>query len=958
MDGPRVIADRYTLRRLLGRGGSGAVWLADDTHAARPVAVKLLAMAVDADLGQLARELAALEALEVPGVARLLDHGQVDGRAFLVLDYIDGDPFPGAFGDSWERLAIPTTALLHTLAAMHAAGVVHRDLKPDNVLVDAQGRPTVLDFGLARVGSGEHTRSGMVLGTPAWQAPEQMMGEVADARTDLYALGLMLFAALADGPAHPGTDPQSLMWQRLMEPTPSLAERAPATPEHVVAVVDRLLARERADRLASAEETLAGLAAAQRSIPEMGDPALWMAVADALRAGRGVSVGGPSGSGRTWCLDRVSGVLADEGCAVLRLRPAEAVFASLTGVLEIDALAGEGGATLPTRVAAALAERLAAGAVLLADDGVDPWTAEILAHTPGPIARVVDGPADVTLRPWTEAELRPLFAGPDRILHLQTDGAQALHRRTGGLARRVVEQVRRWVAGQIARWTDRGLYVSREMLLRLASRPATLVEADQPPLAGALGRLTAWLHLCWPHTGLDVLDAVIDQPRWAIEVMLASLVQREAARQLDDGRYEPQVPATGLQSWTEADRLAAQRRIGAALPAGAEGRLRHVRATGTRQAIVMEVLAQARRLADLGRTAGAVGLLLDALTEAQDQRSDMEETLVELSISEQGPDLRTRVANALTQPPLRLMMHAALEVGASRVGPALEELDTRSPFGNPRLEQARTELRVAARLRTGRSDEAAALLDALPAPVNPAFKAQWASWRGLIAYQRLDFARAARLHREAMAHPSRRLKAGINLAFALLEDFRFDEAARAAADLLTEARSRRLAVNEAFAWRLLRSARYRAEHADVPDEQLVEAALHVCPARLAALIALNEAAFAWRMGHPALSLLLAPPRALQQRAVSVLARALDPREDDLAAVSMHALEVGMPRIRLQISGLLAMRGFQDARLTQCVPQDAASVPRVRWDARLEVISVHEALHALGMARAQTVDHAT
>jgi serine/threonine protein kinase len=200
--GAGLLAGRYRLSHVIGRGGFGEVWEAHDTLANRAVAVKRFDTARDGltERRRVRREIAVLRALRLPGVVALYDEGEDGGRPFLVMERVEGRDFPGrATPCPWSSLEALARALVGTLAGVHAVGVLHRDLKPSNVLVSESGGVTVLDFGIARfTASGARTLSadGALVGTPDYLAPEQLAGGDASERSDLYALGVMLYEAL------------------------------------------------------------------------------------------------------------------------------------------------------------------------------------------------------------------------------------------------------------------------------------------------------------------------------------------------------------------------------------------------------------------------------------------------------------------------------------------------------------------------------------------------------------------------------------------------------------------------------------------------------------------------------------------------------------------------------------------------------------------------------------------
>ncbi|MCE9637837.1 MAG: serine/threonine protein kinase [Planctomycetes bacterium] len=195
----RVIGRRWRLVGLLGVGSAGAVYETEDAETGRRAALKLVHGLSGARRLAMRREASYLRWLRLPGVAQLIDDGSDGSAVFCVTEIVRGVAFPGAgHRETWAKLEPVALRLLGTVGAMHAAGVIHRDLKPANVLVDSAGVPTVLDLGIsADAAPGARRAPHDESGTPAYSAPEQLRGEHVDARADLYAVGVMLFEALA-----------------------------------------------------------------------------------------------------------------------------------------------------------------------------------------------------------------------------------------------------------------------------------------------------------------------------------------------------------------------------------------------------------------------------------------------------------------------------------------------------------------------------------------------------------------------------------------------------------------------------------------------------------------------------------------------------------------------------------------------------------------------------------------
>ncbi|MCK6502526.1 serine/threonine protein kinase [Myxococcota bacterium] len=261
--GGERIADRYRTFERLGQGANGRVYRAVDRISGEHVAVKLVPAPTARELERVRAEVTALRWLRLPGVAALRDDGLEGDEYFVVMDLVRGRPFLGPRRQPWEQVAQGVLAFLENLARVHLAGVVHRDLKPANVLVDELGQPVIVDLGLARgrALSEDWNRSG----TPRYVAPEQALGEACGPQADLYSLGVMLYEALSGGflpqpvAMRPGVSPKDILAERVHSPPRPLAEVAPGVPAAVVAVVDRLVARDPAGRPASALEVLQAL---------------------------------------------------------------------------------------------------------------------------------------------------------------------------------------------------------------------------------------------------------------------------------------------------------------------------------------------------------------------------------------------------------------------------------------------------------------------------------------------------------------------------------------------------------------------------------------------------------------------------------------------------------------------------------------------------------------------------
>ena len=250
----------YVIREELGRGGMGVVYLADDTRLLRQVALK----ALSPDLGReqsgrerLRREARAAAGLSHPGIATVFALEEIGEELYLVCEYVAGQSLRKLLGSGplpMHQVLDIGSQIARTLAVAHAAGVVHRDLKPENIIRTPDGVVKVLDFGLARVqGLTTLTNAGIILGTPAYMAPEQALGQPLDFRTDVFALGVILYEMAS------GTNPfvarsiTATMMRIVETGAPALSEARPGSPLELDRIVALCLRKDPLDRYASTQ---------------------------------------------------------------------------------------------------------------------------------------------------------------------------------------------------------------------------------------------------------------------------------------------------------------------------------------------------------------------------------------------------------------------------------------------------------------------------------------------------------------------------------------------------------------------------------------------------------------------------------------------------------------------------------------------------------------------------------
>lgn len=1001
-----LLAGRYRLGPSIGLGGAGEVFESDDELTGQAVAIKLLNRASARRTPRVRREIAALRLLRLPGVVRLLDEGIWDSRPFLVMELAKGSPFPGDLPGgvrTWHELRDVAVALLEVIAQVHAAGVIHRDLKPSNVLVNDAGQPTILDFGLSGGPSlgPKITEDGTIVGTLEYLAPEQCRGEAPTVRTDLYALGVMLFQALTGRLPHDSEGPTGLLQDKLNRPAPRVRRLAPTMPYAVASAIDRMLDTEAQARPRSAEDVLTILAgaddqaAARRELPWLGDGKPADEIAESLLQGRCVHLRGGPGSGRSRLIREVTRRLIERGITTVATVPAREPFDSLAPVLgelqDIDASSLD---AARHHVQERLAQVLEGGCALVADDSdrLDRWSAEAIAalRTAG-AGRVLTASAepvseaeDRTLSPLAEADLRALFAGPERLLHIPSDAAAELFVRTRGRPASVVAEVAAWRRAGHAIRDGARIEVSRDALnvLGSATRPWMAYPDEQtqdpPELDPWLDDLLAHVELAWPHATEELLARITERPRWRLQADLHDLERLGGVRRSIDGRLRPGRSARSLLEWTESRRRQAHDALADALPPAAERRLYHLISAGRHLEVVQESRAVAATLRSAGQLGQAAAVLGEGLVAAREEGVDELPLLtdwVDIALASEAPEFIERILFELGRVQgggdglahLEGLCRAALAAHRGSHAHAEAILADVPPFEDVELERRRLAVLIA----VTRSDDGAAeaaVVDAVGSWARtsglPEMAAVVDGWTGLLRYRQGRFAESAELHSRAAEGKldlSGKLSSMLNCASACMEALDLQRARLLATEALEAARACRLFRYEARAEWLLRSIDYRAEVRGAPDVELAEAVARLGVPKLEGMVCVTEAAMAWRAGEldAARELAASACRAWRvEGALSALAlsEALlfactrTPSLREVLRVASDAMGLADAALGVQALGLLtdAVDG-PDSQWIAWARDAASRIPESRRGACGEVMSVNEALERLGAA---------
>lgn len=273
-----TLKGRYRIEELLGQGGMSAVYKATDPNLRRVVAIKLIHSHLADNpefLSRFEEEAAAVAKLRHPNIVQVYDFDHDEQTYYMVLEFVPGETLNArlkrlnqanrqlALNESLEYLAQVCDAVEYA----HRRGMVHRDIKPANIILDTQGQAILMDFGIVKiVGGDKHTATGAVLGTALYMSPEQIRGESAEPRSDIYSLGVTLFEMLSGNPPFQADSVMTVMMMHLSDPVPDLRDLRSGVPASVVEIIQKAMAKKPEDRYQSAAELAAALRRAQAQL--------------------------------------------------------------------------------------------------------------------------------------------------------------------------------------------------------------------------------------------------------------------------------------------------------------------------------------------------------------------------------------------------------------------------------------------------------------------------------------------------------------------------------------------------------------------------------------------------------------------------------------------------------------------------------------------------------------------
>ena len=257
---------RYHIEEKLGQGGMATVYKAYDTNLERDVAIKFIRRDAfpkeisDKVLKRFEREAKALARLAHPNIVRIYDYGEFEGSPYLVMEYVEGGTLKAYAGSPMPigqvvQLLLPVA---RALEYAHEENLIHRDVKPANILISKKGQPMLSDFGIAKIldleDSNTLTGTNVGVGTPEYMAPEQGLGRSVDARADVYSLGVMMFELVTGHKPYTADTPMAVVLKHVSDPLPKLGDYIPNVPANVEKVLFKALAKKPEDRFQNMEE--------------------------------------------------------------------------------------------------------------------------------------------------------------------------------------------------------------------------------------------------------------------------------------------------------------------------------------------------------------------------------------------------------------------------------------------------------------------------------------------------------------------------------------------------------------------------------------------------------------------------------------------------------------------------------------------------------------------------------
>lgn len=858
-----VVGGRYALGDELGCGGFGVVYAAHDRIEQRDVAVKFVALTSRVQMRRYGRELAALRRARVPGVVELLDDGNIGPWAYLVMSLVEGEWFPGprVVVGNFEALLPRAIAFLEALGRLHAAGVLHRDLKPGNVLVDGRGRVTIVDLGIAEdeTDPDRLRRGRSVIGTPAYMAPERGRGRTADVASDLYAAGVILAEALSGETPGAGSVPDV------------------EAPPDVVEMLERMLAARPTDRPKSAAQVLDVLRGhvpgdAALCLPRLGGDALVTAIVRAGEARRPLDLWGRPGSGKTRLLMDAMRELTDRGFQVLQVSNAS------DGVDPLAEIVETGARTLNQRLRERLVRRIEHGAVLFADDAddLDPDTRRALdeLRASGSVIRVTRAASHTLDVPYLQREdLVPLLRSSNRLYFLRDELADVLWSRTRGSPARVHGEIQSWVDAGLAKWCD-GLEVEPAALPRIKAAGVIAPESAHTVVVERLHEsvLSVWDVLSIAGSAMNprTIAGVLARSEDSIQVSLSELHDAGVVDMDDGGRAWIISRSPRLGSIAADQRKAWSHIIADQVPSESGLAFRHLviaerYATACTTALEVARACGREGKNEEGRTILDAALILarrhvpnnSALyAELLGQLAEASVLLAQLpaiELARYHTELAPRRESAIEC--WDTILHAAALVMRGDPRGALSRLDRIEVVPGHRMQRVFHSVANMAAFRSRSIDELRRrTLAAVPwvrAEAHDEDRSLLSSWAGWLRFEEGRYAAATSLHTRAARlarQPRTRTTALANAAAAAIEAGDLGTARTRALAAMRLARARRDTVNLARVERQLRVIAYRANATLDVDEDLLSAAswLDRVPRGLTALC---EAAIAWRGGR-------------------------------------------------------------------------------------------------------------